>query len=305
VGRRDLDGHATAADVAGPAGIVGVVSDSHLRYWRACTDVLPLLALCVAWIALDAGHPQLAQHLHAQARVLAEHAADTMLTVHTLAEESMLAAEQARAGTSRQPARQALRLALRAQEESRYLPVPRLHALLALRHAAAASLLGDQAAFGAAIRQARRELGRGLGEDDAPGWLRHVDNTAITAAEADGWLNLGDPGRSAQLYQQVLAGELSPRSRACHGAGLASALLRQGAAGEAVTAALDVLPAVEDGIAPARCWGQLRVIGEQAASTAAAQELRDRLDAIGHATAAACRPAGEDHKDSRTGTPFM
>jgi hypothetical protein len=316
-------GHAVAA---GPAAVVPrAVNGSHLRYWRACTDVLyqrghtsggvmlltsarqqwqhvrpavpqagtsphdsqllavaAELALCVAQIALDAGHPQLARHLHAQARALAGRAPGTMLTVHTLADESLLAAEQAHAGPSRQPARHALRLAFQAQEESRYLPVPRLHTMLALRHATAAALLSDHAAFAAAIRQARRELDRGHRDDNPPAWLRNVTGTQITATEADGYLTLGDPYRSAQLYQQLLAADLSPRSRAACTAGLASALLCQGAAEDAITIATQTLPAIQNGTAPARSYSQLRTIRDAATTIPAARDFRDRYDTIHH-----------------------
>ena len=337
---RHLSDHAAGA---GPtAGVPRTVTASHLRYWRACTDVLyerrhsiggallltsarqqwqrvrpaaretgigpdgsqlpavaAELALCVAQIALDAGHPQLARHLHIQARALAGHAADTMLTVHTLADESMLAAEQARADASREPARHALRLTLRAQEESRYLPVPRLHTLLALRHATAAALLGDHTAFGAAIRRARRELDRGQRDnDDPPAWLRYVSDTQITATEADGCLNLSDPGRSAQLYQQLLGGNLSPRSRADHTVGLASALLRQGATEGAINAAAEALPAIEHGIASARSLSQLRAICDATSTLPAADEIRRCCDTI-HRTLAAS-PTAESQNDIET-----
>ena len=119
------------------------------------------LALCTGWIALDGGQLPLAQPLYEEARELAAGAGDVVLGVHVLTNQSMLHAELARTGPSREPARQALRLAFQAQDEGRYLPVPRLHALIALRHASAASLLGDKAAFQAAIAQARRELDRG------------------------------------------------------------------------------------------------------------------------------------------------
>ena len=130
---------------------------------------------------------------------LAAGAGDAVLAVHVLSNQSMLYAELARTGPSREPARQALRLAFQAQEEGRYIPVPRLHALIALRHASAASLLGDKAAFQAAISQARRELDRGPRDGDPPEWLRFVDETEITGVEARGWLNLGDaqPQRTA------------------------------------------------------------------------------------------------------------
>src|SRR5258708_21667472 len=160
---------------------------------------------------MDGGQLRLARPLYEEARELAAGSGDTMLGVHVLTNQSMLHAELARTGPSREPARQALRLAFQAQDEGRYLQVPRLHALIALRHASAASLLGDKAAFQAGIIQAHRELGRGPHDEKPPEWLRFVDNAEITGMEARGWLNLGDYGRSAQLYPHALASEPSPR----------------------------------------------------------------------------------------------
>jgi hypothetical protein len=209
-----------------------------------------------------------------------------VLGVHVLTNQSMLYAELARTGPSREPARQALRLAFQAQDEGRYLPVPRLHALIALRHASAASLLGDRAAFQAAISQARNELGRGPQDDKPPEWLRFVGHAEITGVEARGWLNLGDPARSALLYRQVLASGLSPRNRASYGAGLADALLKQGADQDAVTAAMDVLPALEGGVTSMRCLNRLRLVRQAAGSTGESKEFCDRFDAIERTLAA-------------------
>ena len=136
---------------------------------------------------------------------LAAGAGDVVLAVHVLTNQSMLHAEMARTGPSREPARQGLRLAFQAQEEGRYIPMPRLHALIALRHASAASLLGDRTAFQAAILQARRELERGPRDGDPPEWLRFVDETEITGVEARGWLNLGD-ARSQRAAVRAGAG---------------------------------------------------------------------------------------------------
>jgi hypothetical protein len=295
------------------------VSTSHVRYWRACTDVayarghaaggtallVPALAqwqrvwlaaresgasaiggqllvaagelaLCTAWVALDAGCPQLAARLHAQASTLAGSAGDSVLVVHVLTSQSMLSAEMARGGPSREPARQALRQALKAQEEGRYLPIPALHTLIALHHAAAAALLGDKTAFHAAIRQARRELDRGPRDGDPPAWLRFVNEVEITGAEATGWLDLGDAHHAARLYQQVLAGELSPCRRASYGAGLAHALLTQGADDDAVTAATGVLAAIEAGMTSMRCLNRLRLVRHAAGTTRSAQQFRSR-----------------------------
>jgi hypothetical protein len=238
------------------------------------------LAVCAGWMALDAGQLPLARQLYEEARKLAASSEDLVLGAHVLTNQSMLHLELARTCPGRESARQALRLAFQAQDEGRYLPLPRLHALIALRHATAASLLGERATFQKAVAQARRELDRGSENEDQPEWLRFVDRAEITGAEARGWLNLGDAGRSAVLYRQVLASRLSPRKRASYGAGLADALLKQGARQDAVTAAMDVLPALEEGVKSMCCLNQLRLVRQAAASTPGAEEFCARFDAV-------------------------
>ena len=261
------------------------------------------LALCTGWIALDGGNLPLARSLYGEARHLAAGAGDTLLAVHTLTNLSMLWAEMARTGPSREPARQALQLAFQAAEEGRYLPVPRLHTLIALRHASAASLLGGKAAFGAAITRARRELDRAPRDSDPPEWLRFVDEMEITGVEARGYLNLGDASRSALLYRRVLEGELSARNRVSYGAGLADALLRQGARRDAVTAALDVLPALERGVTSIRCLNRLRLVRLAAGTTTGAEEFCARFDAVERALAATHAAHGSDARNARPDVP--
>jgi len=263
------------------------------------------LALCTGWIALDGGHLPLARPLYEEARRLAVGAGDAVLAVHVLSNQSMLYAELARTGTSREPARQALRLAFQAQEEGRYIPVPRLHALIALRHASAASLLGDKAAFQAAISQARRELDRGPRDGNPPEWLRFVNETEITGVEARGWLNLGDPSRSVLLYRQVLTSGLSARNRVSYGAGLADALLKQGARQDAVAAAMEVLPALEGGVTSMRCLNRLRLVRQAAGNTAGAQEFCDRFDAVERKLAASCALPGDAAPDTKADVPAL
>jgi hypothetical protein len=263
------------------------------------------LALCTGWLALDGGRPLVAQPLYEQARELAAGAGDAMLAVHVLTSQSMLAAEMARTGPSRGPARQALRLAFRAQEEGRYIPVARLHALIALRHASAASLLGDRTAFQAAILQARRELDRGPRDGDPPEWLRFVDAAEVTGVEARGWLNLGDAHRSERLYRQVLAAELSTRNRVSYGAGLADALLKQGARQDAVAAGMDVLPAFEGGVTSMRCLNRLRIVCQAAGNAAEAREFRERFDAVERALAASSDMPGQPAPGARADIPAL
>jgi len=263
------------------------------------------LALCTGWIALDGGHMSLARPLYEEARGLAAGAGDVVLAVHVLTNQSMLHAEMARTGPGRESARQALRLAFQAQEEGRYIPMPRLHALIALRHASAASLLGDRAAFQAAILQARRELERGPRDGDPPEWLRFVDETEITGVEARGWLNLGDTHRSARLYRQVLAAGLSTRNRVSYGAGLADALLRQGARQDAVAAATEVLPALEGGVTSMRCLNRLRLVRQASGNTAGAEEFCERFDVIERALAASCSLPRDNAPDTSADVPAL
>jgi hypothetical protein len=79
----------------------------------------------------------------------------------------------------------------------------------------------------------------------------------------------------------VLASGLSPRNRASYGAGLADALLKQGGARQdAITAATDVLSALEDGVTSIRCLNRLRLIRQAAAGTPGAEEFCARFDTI-------------------------
>jgi transcriptional regulator with XRE-family HTH domain len=320
-----------------PVSVPKIARGSHVRYWRACTDVLYIrdrtvggtallpsalqqwqrvapavqgadtgepdpqflaaageLALCTGWIALDAERLTLAQPLFEKARELAVCAGDVTLAVHALTSQSMLYAEMARTCPGPEPARQALQLAYQAADEGRYIPMPLLHALIALRHAGAASLLGDKAAFQAAIGQARRELNRGPRDGDPPQRLRFVSETEVTETEAMGYRNLGDAARSATLYRQVLASDLSPRNRASSGAGLADALLGQGAHQEAVATAMDVLPALESEVTSRWCLNRLRHIRQTTGNAAGAREFRERFDAAEQALDATCNLPRED-----------
>lgn len=262
------------------------------------------MALCAGWVALDGGCPGRARDLYGQARELAAGAGDPFLAVHVLASLSMLEAEAARTGQGREPARRALLLAYEAAEEGRYLPVPRLHALISLRQASAASLLGDRAAFRAGIGRARRELARGPADDDPPQWLRFVTGAEVTGVEARGHLNLGDAGRGVVLYREVLQdGGLPVRNRVSYGAGLADALLRQGAGKDAVAAATGVLAMVEGGVSSARCMDRLRLVRSAVGAAPWAEEFCARFDAAGRALAAACQLPGGQAGSAGSGIP--
>jgi transcriptional regulator with XRE-family HTH domain len=240
------------------------------------------IALYAGQAALDAGCLARARSLHKAARDLTAGAHDPLLTAHVLVAESQVRAVIARAGGSREPARQALLLAREAAEEARYEPVPQLHALISARVAQAAALLGEGAAFDAAIARARRELDRHRRDVriPVPAWLRHVGHADITVAEAAALLDLGDAARSVTLYRQALAQAECPRDRALTAAGLAHALAANGDRAEAVATALDqVLPLLESGITSARCLDQLRQVAAGTGAIPGAPELRERIEA--------------------------
>jgi hypothetical protein len=263
------------------------------------------LALCAGLIALDCGCLPMAQLLHGEADKLAADADDPVLTVHVLTSLSMLYAEMAEAGCTREPARRALRLAFKAQEEGRYIPVSRLHALIALRHASAASLLGDKTGFQAAIVAARRQLERGPRDDNPPEWLRFVGETALIGAEARGWLNLGEARRAVLHYRQILAGALTARERTDYMASLACALLRLGEPGDAVSVAMEVLPALDSEIASVRCLNQLRIVAEATGESAASRELRERFETIERALTAPDNLPGSEARLSMAGVSAL
>jgi len=217
------------------------------------------MAICTGW--LDGGNVQLARYLYAEAHLTAGHAGNPVVAAHALEKWSMLCCYLARtagaANERRSLAREGLRLALQAADQARYEPIPRLHALIAMRQANAASLLGDEAAFRSAISRARREAERGPRPDD-PKWIGFVDETEITGHEAMGVLNLRKPARGETLYRTVLDHNLSRRNRTYYGALLSGALLKQDAPEHAIAAGMNVLPVLADGVTSVRALDELR-----------------------------------------------
>ena len=101
----------------------------------------------------------------------------------------------------------------------------------------------------------------------------------------------------------MLAAGLSTRNRASYGAGLADALLKQGARQDAVAAAAEVLPAIEGGVTSMRCLNRLRIVRQAAGNTAGAQEFCERFDAVERTLAASYGLPYEDTPDARADYP--
>jgi transcriptional regulator with XRE-family HTH domain len=228
------------------------------------------LANLGGWLAFDAADLRLAQSLYSKALEAATHADDPLLTAWVLVHKAGLACYQASKsqgpGAARQranAAREGLLLAHRAADEARYEPMPRLHVVIALRHAYAAGLLGDKAAYQSGIRRAQRELDRSPGTYE-PGWIADISMESITEEQSRGSLNLGQPDRAEKLCRDLLDGDLGPRARAFLHARLTASLLGQGAYQEALTEGTDVLTALESGVTSTRTLHELRPLRVQA-----------------------------------------
>jgi transcriptional regulator with XRE-family HTH domain len=236
------------------------------------------LAECAGWLAADGANRRLALSMYGEASLLAGNAGDPIRSVVALARMSGTCAYMAHLSGGTAPARESLRLAAQAAEQGRYLPFPRLHAQIALRHASAASVLGDEQAFRTAIMRARRELDRGP-RDDEPVLAKRISESEITLIEAHGHVSLGDPDGGIALYRRVLDDELSPVGRAFSGAHLAKALLDRGAMDDAIGAGMDVLPTLANGVTSIRSLDQLRPV-RVAAKGPNADEFRARFDEV-------------------------
>jgi len=236
---------------------------------RELLSVTGDLAVTAEWLAFDAGNVNLAQRLDAEALALAGGVGDAGLAAHVLELSSMLYSHMARLDGGKGRARQGLRLADQAANAAAHEPMPRLHALIALRRASAASLLGDEHAFRASIGRARHELDRGVSPDD-PSWIQFVDEFEIDAQEAIGHSNLGHYGAAIELQRMSLAGPgVAKRNSACTRAQLASAFAAQGDANSALSEARAVLPVLADGVRSVRALNELRPV------RVVAQQVRD------------------------------
>jgi len=250
------------------------------------------LGVCAGWVALSAGNHALARRLYGQAQVLAgeieikDHDVKRVLTAHVLTNSSMLASYVAKeVGQDRNPARAGVQLSCQAADLARREHAPRLCALIAARHARAASLLGDKAAFRSAITRARRELDRSP-QASEPEWTRFVDEAEITGSEAAGYVNLGEFASGEKLLHRVLDGSLSPRGQAAYGAELAMSLLGQGASQEPIDAGLTVLSILDDGVTSGLALRKLRPV-RVAARRADNEEFCARYDAVERSLTAA------------------
>jgi transcriptional regulator with XRE-family HTH domain len=259
-------------------------SDYTGEIGRQLQVVAAELGVGAAWEAYDCADHRLARALYTEAATLANTADDPALTVHVYAHMAQQSHDLARATRRRGLAREALRLADRADDAARHEPSPRLHALVALRQAGAHATLGDELAFRSAIARARRALDRGPHPADPP-WSRFVTESEISHHEAEGRLVLGQPSRSADLYAAELDDPgRSRRDQVSRRAGFAAALLAGGDGSQAFAEGITVLTDVGERLTSTRILNKLRPL-RVAADQPTAEEFRVRFDAAAKALA--------------------
>ncbi|TDB84315.1 hypothetical protein E1264_25055 [Actinomadura sp. KC216] len=282
-----------------------VVHQARRQYARArrmldesdYTDVLGSELLVITgelaeeagWAAFDSGDHQAARFFYNEAHVLALSSGDVELQAHVLQTMSMQVNHLAGMAKHRRErnryAREGLRLADGSAAVARHEGSPRLQALVATRQAVAHANLGDAAAFRKSITRARHELDRGPSTADRA-WTAFVTSGEVDAAEASGYLRLGEAQRSVEIHSNSLNDtELSPRNRACAQGHLAATLLEVGDTAEAINSGLEaVIKMTAENITSVRPLNRMHRI-RNAAERSGHEEFCAKFDAATHALA--------------------
>jgi ATP/maltotriose-dependent transcriptional regulator MalT len=221
------------------------------------------LGICGSFLAFDAGELALARRLCQEAALLADSTEDALLRAHVYVTMAVQSTSLARISGRRGPAREALRALGIAKQVAKHEPSPKLHALINMRAAPAAALLGDATAAQGAITQARRELDR-KPFDEEPVAFGFVTPTEILGHEARVFADLGKPARAVDLYTGVLEDPVLPaRNRALYTGLTADSQLTVGDATGALERGHGTLDLLDQGVNSRRTLNTLRPLTEQ------------------------------------------
>jgi hypothetical protein len=235
------------------------------------------LAACAGFIAFDAAEQTTARGLLTESALLAGSAGDPVLTAHAYSLLALQCSSLAPAGSPVALAREALRFLGMAGEAARYVPSPKVHAVIAMRKATASALLGDEADVGRFSASAHRELDSGDHPSD-PRWAGFVTTAEITAHEAMARLSLGQPARAADVFRVVLSDKVLPdRNRVYYQARLSGALNAAGDRSEAVSEGLRALSGLEGPVRSARTLSWLLPVRQEVSRDS---EFAARFDAV-------------------------
>lgn len=235
------------------------------------------LAACAGFIAFDAAEQATARNLLTESALLASSAGEPTLTAHAYSLLALQSSALAASGRQVALAREALRFLGQAGDAARRVPSPRVHAVIAMRKAAACALLGEEPDMRRFITAAHRELDDGDHPSD-PHWAGFVTPAEVTAHEAMGRLSLGQPARAADVFRAVLSDRALPgRNRVYYQARLAGALSAAGDRSQALREGLQALPGLEGPVRSARALNWLRPVRRGSPDDS---EFAGRFDAI-------------------------
>ncbi|WP_042379004.1 hypothetical protein [Streptacidiphilus melanogenes] len=205
---------------------------------RALFGATAELSRLAGWMAFDTGQHEAAQRYYIQALRLARAAADVPLGGYVLASMSLQA-------TYRGAAEEGVDLAQAAVERNRGLATARTMSFFRLVESRAHARAGDATACAAALAAAESWLERARAGDPDPAWIDFYTWDRLAADAAEGFRDLGMPGKVREFTERALARPTEEYVRS-HGLRLivsAMAELDQGELERAVAAgnrALDV-----------------------------------------------------------------
>ncbi|MEY9847692.1 hypothetical protein [Streptacidiphilus sp. MAP5-3] len=205
---------------------------------RALFGATAELTRLAGWMAFDTGQQEAAQRYYIQALRLARAAADVPLGGYVLASMSLQA-------TYRGAADEGVDLAQAAVERNRGLATARTMSFFRLVESRAHARAGDAAACASALAAAESWLERSRPGDGDPAWIDFYTWDRLAADAAEGFRDLGMPGKVREFTERALATPTEEYVRS-HGLRLivsAMAELDQGELERAVAAgnrALDV-----------------------------------------------------------------
>ncbi|GAA5041772.1 helix-turn-helix domain-containing protein [Nocardia callitridis] len=246
---------------------------------RLLVSAVGQLAAQTGWLAYDADQHALARHCFTEALSLAGTVDDDWLTASvclTAASQPIALARKGKGSACR-----ALPLTSRAADAMRRHPPSRIHALVAVREAAALGVMGDSGGFDRAIATAWRELERAEQHesvDECPAWLRFVTAQEIRGHEARGCASLGRSHAALNLYEVANTERASPGNRANTGAWTALARTQIGDLDGALVGGMSVLTQLESVVASPRTLKVLVPVRKAVQSLPAATEFCARLD---------------------------
>ncbi|WP_330250849.1 helix-turn-helix domain-containing protein [Nocardia sp. NBC_00565] len=239
------------------------------------------LAVLAGWLAFDADMHPLARRCYSDAMALASQADNDDLTAHTClyaANQSIALSQLGHASPHH-----ALKLVDRARDLMRGRPPGRIHALIAIRQAQAAALLGDAKAFNRAIATAWREVDHAVELEpinECPNWLRFVNHAEVRGHEARGYGRIGEFAKAVDLLETAASEETSARNSVNTRAWLAAARAAAGDFGGALADALPVLTELDKTVSSPRTLRVLEPVRRTTDSVPAGAAFRKRFDVL-------------------------